>query len=179
MDFKESINSLRHDQASNLQYAELYLKLGFALIPCHFIKPTGNCSCNKKDCTSPGKHPLVPKGLKDASHDPEVLKLWFSENPKANIAIVTGRISGVSVLDFDEKSGGVDLYLDFLDDLDYFQNCLKAKSGGNGIHCFFKYRSEPKTRAGLIPGMDVRNDGGYILVEPSNHISGGVYQWIL
>ena len=34
-----------------------------------------------------------------------------------------------------------------------------------------------KTRANCEPGIDIRADGGYIVADPSNHISGGTYRW--
>ena len=61
----------------------------------------------------------------------------------------------------------------------FFRSCLKARSGGDGWHCFFEYTSKLKTSTSVAPGVDVRNDGGYIVVEPSKHISGGEYLWLI
>jgi hypothetical protein len=34
-----------------------------------------------------------------------------------------------------------------------------------------------KNRVGLLPGIDIRGDGGYIVAPPSLHPSGRRYQW--
>jgi hypothetical protein len=57
---------------------------------------------------------------------------------------------------------------------------VTARSGGGGRHYFFRYpecgikNSESK----IAPGIDTRGMGGYVLLPPSNHKSGGVYTWM-
>ena len=56
-----------------------------------------------------------------------------------------------------------------------------ARTGGGGLHCFFRYPegAEIKNSAGKIaPEVDIRGDGGYIIVAPSVHVSGCSYEWI-
>ena len=50
---------------------------------------------------------------------------------------------------------------------------------GRGRHAFFKMpRSPVRNSAGkMAPGIDVRGDGGYVLVPPSMHPSGRPYAW--
>jgi putative DNA primase/helicase len=68
----------------------------------------GGCSCRKsKACPSPGKHPLTPHGLKDASSDRAVIKPWWRDNPDANIGVVMGPKSGLIAVDIDPRNGGV------------------------------------------------------------------------
>ena len=50
-------------------------------------------------------------------------------------------------------------------------------TGGGGMHYDFAAVPGVPSRAGIIgPGVDVRSDSGYVLLPPSNHISGGVYR---
>ena len=51
---------------------------------------------------------MTPTGHKEATHDPEQIESWWSQWPDANIGIATGEISGLLVLDIDEKNGGFD-----------------------------------------------------------------------
>jgi putative DNA primase/helicase len=88
-----------------------YAALGLAVFPLHRPVDRGGrlrCSCGKADCTSPAKHPvgrLAPRGLLDASRDPDRLAAWF-ERDAWNIGIATGAISGIVGVDIDPRHGG-------------------------------------------------------------------------
>src|SRR5690606_25373621 len=92
-------------------HALRYAALGLAVLPLHRPVDRGGrlrCSCGKADCPSPAKHPvgrLAPRGLLDASRDPNVLAAWF-EREGWNIGIATGAASGIVVLDIDPRHGG-------------------------------------------------------------------------
>jgi hypothetical protein len=57
---------------------------------------------------------------------------------------------------------------------------LTARSGGGGTHSYFRYPEGVtiRSKAGVATGCDVRGDAGYVLAPPSNHLSGGVYEWL-
>lgn len=68
--------------------------------------PTENGGCA---CPSPAKHPigfLAPRGLQDATKDPERVQEWWALYPEANIGMPTGAWSGAVVLDVDPEEGG-------------------------------------------------------------------------
>jgi len=80
----------------------------------------------------------------------------------------------------DAKNGGLD-NLELLEsEHEALPETLVAQTGGGGRHYFFKYpKGGLKNSAGkFAPGIDTRGDGGYVIVEPSNHISGGSYRWL-
>jgi hypothetical protein len=61
---------------------------------------------------------------------------------------------------------------------------VTQESGGGGRHFFFQFPGHHvPTKARIFgedgPEVDVRGDGGFIVVEPSQHHSGGVYSFIL
>src|SRR5262249_7272953 len=50
-----------------------------------------------------------------------------------------------------------------------------------GWQQFFRHPGNGTTignRAGLRPGLDVRGDGGYVILPPSLHASGRHYEWL-
>jgi len=109
----------------------------------------------------------------------EEIHQWWQQYPNANIGIVTGKISGVVVIDLDlDKDGGNEsgakIYEQVLTD-------LIVKTGRGGYHLYYRYPEDVdyiSNRVGLLPGVDVRADGGYVVAPPSAHSSGRLYEWI-
>ena len=69
-----------------LEAALRYAAYGWPLAPAFWITPQGQCAC-RKDCASPGKHPITPRGLHDATEDERQLRAWWEERPHANLLI--------------------------------------------------------------------------------------------
>ena len=154
------INNYRaHARRARLQ------ALGMKVFPLH--NPlNGGCSCRKSSCSSVGKHPRTLKGLRAATDDLPQVRDWWSRWPEANIGVPTG--DGLVVLDFDSdealreaKSRGLPSTLEV--------------ATAKGRHLYFA--GEARSRVGLLPGMDIRGDGGYVVAPPSIHASGHVYEW--
>jgi putative DNA primase/helicase len=88
----------------NLRAALRYAACKWAVLPIYGFKDK-ICVCGI-DCETPGKHPRTRRGVKDATSDPKKIRAWWGEWPNANVAIATGRISGLLVLDVDLATGG-------------------------------------------------------------------------
>ena len=87
----------------------LYAAVGYAsawpVFPCHTPKADG-CTCGRRECPSPGKHPRTRNGVHDATTDRATVAGWWRHWPRANIAMATGQPSGVVVIDVDSRHGG-------------------------------------------------------------------------
>jgi hypothetical protein len=128
-------------------------------------------------CVPCGKSPATAHGFKDATRDLDVIRAWWRAEPTYNIAIATGTVSGVFVVDVDGLDAEVEL------------RKLEAEHGeippsvevitARGRHIYFKALEVPvRNSAGKIAsGIDVRGDGGYVLTPPSMHPSGRRYAW--
>lgn len=129
-------------------------------------------------CKPGGKTPITSSGFKNATTDAEIIKGWWQRDPNANIAIATGRGSGLIVLDVDVKNGQPGR--ESLEELQRECGTLitrSAKSPSGGFHLYFLHPGgKVGNRAGLLPGLDIRGDGGYILAPPSI-TDAGAYQW--
>ena len=155
------------------------------VFPVHGIQQ-GHCTCGKPECARSGKHPigrLVPRGLLDASLDPEQVTAWWREAPYANIGVPTGVGSGLAVLDVDVIKGGDESLYELQQRFEPLPPTVQALTGGGGMHYLFahpgvgvKIRNSVDS---LGIGLDVRGDGGYIIVAPSSHASGRRYEWEL
>lgn len=169
--FKEQIYEAAKDYASR----------GWLIFPLHTIDEAGQCSCGTKACGDAGKHPRLARGLKEASSDLSKVEEWFGPNaPASNIGIVTGEVSGITVIDIDIGEGkfGAESWAEAIKDHGE-PNTLMAETGSGGMHVVFAYNSVLKTASNVLgKGIDSRNDGGYIVAAPSRHRSGGSYKWI-
>jgi hypothetical protein len=130
-------------------------------------------------CEPGAKRPLTRNGHWDATKDPHAIGRWWRRWPSANVAIPTGKKSGVVVLDVDPNAGGSES-LGKLERVGVpVPKTARARTGGGGIHVFFRYPREREIRnsAGLLgPGLDVRGEGGYVVVPPSR--TRGLYRWV-
>ncbi|WP_160167652.1 bifunctional DNA primase/polymerase [Methylomonas sp. MK1] len=163
---------------SRFEYASKYAALGWPVLPLHWITERGICSCGKSDCRSAGKHPLLQKGLLDAATDTKTLNAWFNKWPQANIGIRTGAASGIFVLDVDPRHGGDDALEQLKSELGSIPDDVVQVTGSGGSHICFRYAGpECRSTTNFYPGIDLRGDGGFIVVEPSNHVAGGDYFW--
>lgn len=115
------------------------------------------------------KRPLLQswKELQTRLPTDEELVQWFSGD--ANIAIITGKISNLSVVDVDPRHGGTTKGL---------PPTLIAKTQGGGWHYYYRYLDGLQNKAGVREGVDIRSDGGYVIAPPSRTDIGS-YEWSL
>ncbi len=103
------------------------------------------------------KQPLVNwKEFQNRRPSKEEVEKWWTDFPDANIGIVTGIISGLSVIDCDLGS-----------DYTQFPPTVTIRTGSGGYHLYYRYHSGLGNRAGLLPNVDIRSDGGYVIAYPS------------
>ena len=152
---------------SVLEWALFYLEKGFSVIPIAY-----------RD-----KRPLIKwKEYQSRRPSREEVEKWFKGKQKINIGIVCGRVSGnLVVLDFDNK----EVFKKFLSSLppelkDAF-NFTWIIETGRGYQVPFRLEDEnavPRTKPKLIEGVDIKAEGGYVVVPPSIHPSGKQYKFI-
>ena len=126
-----------------------------------------------------GKRPLVPwTEYQSRRPTEEEIYRWWQQCPSANIGIVTGKISGIVVIDLDlnkdDNESGAKVYEQAPTD-------LIVRTGRGGYHFYYRYPEDVDyvpNRVGLLPGVDVRADGGYVVAPPSAHSSGRLYEWM-
>lgn len=135
-----------------------YAKKGFAVFPLKY-----------RD-----KVPLTRNGCKDATTDAAQIKAWWQQHPNANIGLATGTVShNVFVIDLDiDEDRGIDGYHSLTDwqrEHGDFPETWTAITGRGGYHMYFRGDGKIKNRAGIIDGVDIRGNGGYVVAPPSIH----------
>lgn len=154
-------------------WVHAYRDLGLNPIPVCTGAGLGRCKFHIS-CNQIGKTPLVPWArwmYEKPSH--RQIDDWWSRFPGANVGIVTGEASGVSVIDI-ERIG-----LPAIQNLTIPETpTLVTQSGGRHFWCKETpaIYSRPITLNGMHVG-DLRGSGGFVVAPPSRG-TAGTYEWI-
>ncbi|WP_153721776.1 bifunctional DNA primase/polymerase [Sporosarcina cascadiensis] len=162
---------------SAVAYAKVF---NWHVFPVHGLN-AGNCTCGNSKCKQIAKHPITHNGLKAATNNIETIKQWWGTDfPGANIAIRTGRESGIFVLDVDiHKVDGRETLRELEKTHGPLPDTIESITGSGGSHYFFNYQEGIGNKVNFQPGLDIRGDGGYIVAAPSVHETGSCYEWEL
>jgi Bifunctional DNA primase/polymerase, N-terminal/YspA, cpYpsA-related SLOG family len=138
-------------------------------------RPVANCPGCKT--AAPGHDPagcscLTCHGFHAATLSPDRLAAMLAAVPGGLLAIRTGTIAGLAVVDIDPRNGGaIDPAL--------MTPTAAVATGGGGWHLFYRHPGGPLLPA--LPGragVDVKADGGYVVAPPSVHPgTGRAYRW--
>lgn len=135
---------------------------------------------------SPGsKLPAISKkaggqGVLDATRDEALIREWARRFPSANVGVACGKISGITVLDFDLKTGAMETISRFRGQKRLFNATVTARTPSGGWHLYYRYAPELLNSKSLLgPGIDVRTTGGYVVAPPSALDGGRSYSWRL
>jgi hypothetical protein len=98
---------------------------------------------------------------------------WSKKWPEGNIAIITGAVSGVFVIDQDSDEACPSLMK--------LLPLTATATTSKGRHFYFRIPKgveiKTKIRPPGLPGLDIKGEGGYVLVPPSIHPDGPAYMW--
>ena len=94
-----------------------------------------------------------------------VIRDWWTKWPNALVGVPTGKSNGFTVLDVDKKNGvdGFETLINFGVNIESLDSPMVRTPTG-GMHIYFRYSPTLKNSVSKIgPGLDVRNDGGYVI----------------
>jgi hypothetical protein len=147
-----------NERCRHLRALDIALALAAAGLP---VFP---CTAQKIPCIAKANG---GNGFKDASLDPaRIRELWALAGAAAKLCgVPTGSASGFDALDIDPRHGG-----------DRWETRRAAQLGktrihstlSGGRHYLFRHADGVRNGAGkLAPGIDVRGEGGYVIMPPS------------
>jgi len=139
--------------------ATSYLDMGFSIVP---LRPQS-------------KKPTIKwKEYQSRLPTRDEVEGWKQQFPNANIAIVTGKISNLVVLDIDGQEGK-----DSIIRLGGISNETPIVRTGNGWQAYFAHPDFPvRNFVHKMPGLDLRAEGGYVVAPPSIHPNKRTYRWV-
>lgn len=105
---------------------------------------------------------------------PQEIEGWWKKRPNAMIGAVTGQISGDFVIDVDP--GGDEALQEYIPDSLLTPTSITPR-GGKHLH-FEHPHGNLTIRAGILPHVDYRGQGGYICMPPSRNAEGKGYKWL-
>jgi P4 family phage/plasmid primase-like protien len=182
-------------------WALAYARAGIAVFPAHGVQHSNwvdekgdvvsglACTCSRGIlCTNAGKHPvggLVPRGHLDAVRTHMTLKSWFGKpGCRWNIGVATG--NGLLVVDVDTKPDAegqtgfdtLDNWSNWVGGWELPEDGLRQWTGSDGMHIWLRVAAgaQVTARNRVLPGIDLKGDGGYVIVAPSLHIKGKRYR---
>ncbi len=102
----------------------------------------------------------------------EEVTRWFTQNPSANIGIITGKVSNLVVFDLDSEEAEK-----YAKNLGGFPVTARVKTS-KGWHVYMRHpRVETSNKINLKLKIDIKADRGYVVAPPSIHGSGNQYCW--
>ena len=98
-------------------------------------------------------------------------------------SLITGKKSGIMVIDLDVKDGknGIEIFKEMLrealntEEVKSVVSTLVTETPSGGQHYYFKYREGLENKADYFDGIDVRTDGGIIILPGTTLEEGKEY----
>ncbi len=107
------------------------------------------------------KSPYTPRGFKDATTVPGKVNAFWNKYRGAKIGMPTGKHSAIFVVDVDRLEALCELP-------GQMPETRTVRTAGGGLHFYFNHVDGLTNKRGALPnGIDVRGDGGYVILPPS------------
>jgi hypothetical protein len=155
-----------------------FVERGFSAFSVWSADEHGHCRCPKGVlCTSPGKHPIPPRGFEDATTDAQRIRTMLSAASEPNYGLLPP--PGVFALDVDDDGDGITR----LARLEALYGPLPATlrtQTANGQHIFLRWPDglpRPLHKMfGYVTRWGSGSQAGYVIGPRSVHPSGVAYE---
>lgn len=150
-----------------------YVERGLAIIPLGVGK----------------KEPVTKSGLNDWTDNPGQIDAWWGQgeyagkhgNPRHNVGMACGQVSGgIIAIDLDchsAEANGVDYLRDWEVEHGKLPETWTQITGSGGKQLFYRVGQDIRNSANGEIGVDIRGNGGYVVLPPSLHPCGECYEW--
>jgi len=150
-----------------LEWALMYHRHGWQVMPC----------ANKAPLLGTWEY------LQDFRVKEDVIVKWWTDWPQAQIALICGEISKITVVDVDWLK---DEHKKILHEAsikpetiaERIKDAPMTATGSLGRHVLLKYFDTTNSTKDIHPQIDIKSQGGYVILPPSVHESGRRYEWL-
>lgn len=167
-----------------------YASHGLRIMAVHSIltpgtRATAKCACHRADCKSQGKHPIDGAWQKKATTDVDQVRDDRARHRGSNVGLALGGDERLVAIDIDGAPGRAS-WARLESEHGAFPVTLTSRSGraDGGEHRLFRVpahldlaRIKTRSATNGLAGIDTRGIGGQIVVPPSVHYTGALYQW--
>jgi hypothetical protein len=109
---------------------------------------------------------MTTRGHLDASTDPATIRFMFSDVPDGTmIGAAMGQRSGLFACDFDLYKPGAEDYMRALIDKGILDDTQVHTTQSGGLHFIYRAHVQPNCKPAF--GVEIKGEGGYIIVPPS------------
>lgn len=168
-----------HSDTTETKIFELYAHtaLGRRLLPTAWVLDSGRCSCTMREKSGEestklclqgnkvGKHPLITEWQRRATDDWDEVRGWHEHWPHANWGWLQDK---TFALDVDPGRGGLESLTQWEDEAGGPPPTLTQRTRSDGYHFIYRQpESGMKVQGDILPGIEVRGIGSYIMIQPS------------
>lgn len=168
---------------STAEILEWYSRQDWKIFPCRAKSTEWKDKTTGEIRTAAAKSPLITNWPKVATKDLAQIKRWHEQFPGCMWGCATGSASGFWALDLDRHNGadGAQALREYIRKNSLISpKTLNQFTAGGGWHLLFRMPEgvDVRNATGILPGVDVRGSGGYIVIPPSiNQDTGQAYHW--
>jgi len=163
---------------------QIYSERGWCMVPLTWPDIISDYAASERNTSwikAPGKQPLFSEWQKNPTSDATQIQSLLVKYPRMNLGILTGACSKMLVVDIDGPEGEASITA-LQEDNGAFPSTLEQITGGGGRHLLFNYPAQLKIGnvnvRKWLPAVDIRGNGGQIVVAPSVHPKTGLqYSW--
>jgi hypothetical protein len=121
------------------------------------------------------KRPMVAWGrYQESLPEPSLVNAWLKAWPGCSWAIACGPVSRLVVVDVDPRHGGDKTMTEY----PALPPTVVSGRGDGGYHTYIRTPEAISSRNSLLPGVDLKGVGSFVVAPGSTHETGGVYQMV-
>jgi hypothetical protein len=158
-----------------LAAATFYLRRGWSMYPTRPRSKEPYTELLPIGIMKNGKRGPVWSEFQKRQPEPAEVRTWFDINADGNLALVTGAVSNLVIVEFDDEAGIIE-FCDLVGIESLYDLGTPLVKSRRGYHCYFSHPGF-EVRGSIGIGCEVKGDGLSCTAPPSIHATGHLYKF--